>query len=103
MRFLIIALMCFGYSTQALAWTVKGIGSDNCSVVLNDRTEHEFEYAQWILGYLSAKNHSLDANVGAGVNWRGIMGAGVKFCRENPLRDWADASENVYAQLRELQ
>ena len=103
MRFLIIALMCFCFSTQAVAWAVKGIGADNCGVVLEDRTEYQNEYVQWILGYISAKNHSLDETVGYDFDWRGIMEAGVKFCRENPLKDWADASQNVYEQLRDLQ
>ena len=102
MKVLLIASMLFGFSTQAIAWTVKGIGADYCGEVIKGQSS-EFEYGQWILGYVSASNYLFAAEVGAGVSGRAILEAGFKFCRENPLKDWADASQNVYEQLRDMQ
>ena len=102
MRVLFIVLMLFGFSTQASAWAVKGLGADYCGDVINDE-DSKYQYGQWLLGYISASNYHLDAEVGYGVSGVAILESGFKFCRENPLKDWADTSQYVYEQLKDMQ
>jgi hypothetical protein len=82
--------------------TVYGAGTSSCGMWLADRATpmHNFELS-WVLGYLTAsENYSAslqiplrhtDANAAAG--WVD------KFCRENPLKDIADASFSLVVEL----
>ena len=99
MRFLLIAVFFCFFSTQAGAWAVKGIGADYCGEV----EESNFGYGQWMLGYISGQNFLFDEDVGYGVSGVAIIEAGFKFCRDNPHKQWADASQNIYEQLKNMQ
>jgi hypothetical protein len=98
MRYTILALFLLTLSVQAGAWTVKGVGVRACGEVINKLDKAS--YGQWLLGYISGKNYNEDASVGKGMSGIAIYEAAMKYCRENPLNDWADASEDVYQQLK---
>ena len=56
----------------------------------------------WVQGFISGTNWGSSAanqNVGKGVTYDTIQHAIIKYCRNNPLKDTADAAVDIYNQL----
>ena len=55
----------------------------------------------WALGYISAKTYSEGIYVSKNVfSVESIKYALIKYCRDNPLKDTHDASEDIFNQLK---
>tara|TARA_B100001027_G_C16249515_1_gene323711 strand:+ start:799 stop:1011 length:213 start_codon:yes stop_codon:yes gene_type:complete len=59
----------------------------------------------WVQGFISGTNWgasgnpSGNKNVGKGVTYDTIQHTIIKYCRNNPLKDTADAAVDIYNQL----
>lgn len=81
---------------------IYGVGASSCGTWLADRQaqRHQFDLS-WILGFLSASGsfaalaggHLSETDANAVAAWVD------KYCRDNPLKNIADASGNLFVEL----
>lgn len=82
--------------------TLYGAGASSCGKWLADRTSliHSIEL-NWVFGFLTAsENYSASLGVHVRQTDKDAVEAFVdKYCRENPLKDIADASVGLVLEL----
>ena len=82
-------------------YTVKG-SVDCADIIKEDADTHYREYNRWwLLGYISARNYSVEllggeGAVGQNVESDEIYAMGLSFCQANPEQNWDDAAIHVY-------
>lgn len=108
-RFLIPAIAALGLATSlgfapsdAHAYTVRG--NVECPDVITEDADESFRLANqfWILGYITARNYSDDAQVASGIEDDVICGMMLAYCRKNASSDMDDAAIRVYEILSNL-
>ena len=55
----------------------------------------------WAMGYISAKTYENDIYISKNTfDFENIKYALIKYCKDNPLKDTHDASEDIFNQLK---
>ncbi|MBE8159124.1 MAG: hypothetical protein HAW59_07085 [Betaproteobacteria bacterium] len=85
-------------------YTVMGAGLSSCGKVVKEDKENDvIQQANhlWLLGYITAVNawHYDGKNIAAGTDAHGLYAWALKYCRENPLNDWAYAAASLVRHL----
>ena len=101
-KFIAILVLGLLWSSNAYAYLTRGQVS--CGTIISmDRenpTMTKGVMTGFVNGYITARNYETNGNVGKGFDNDSIYHALLKYCRENPLKDNVDASENVYNKLK---
>ena len=85
------------------ATTVLGSGGLSCGHWLDGEKQSVRNIdISWVLGYLSGLNLTSQINFLQGYDHKGIAAAIDKYCRENPLKDVADAADDVAKQMKRM-
>jgi hypothetical protein len=87
-------------AASAQAYAVKGLVACPDAVQADSQEESRLANKFWLLGYISARNFTRDAQVGADVAAEDIYARALGYCRENPADGWDDAARFVYESLR---
>ena len=96
---IIFLFILFPCSSPVLAWTVKGAGGITCGEVLEENKNSEIGTIvnrQWVLGFISGVNYVEGKDTSKGIHPDAIWHSILKYCRDNPLNDLADASMELY-------
>lgn len=99
---LIMFIFLLGVPKEAIAWTIKGAGTISCGKLISNSSSNVYSNAaeDWFAGFLSGINWATQSNYGKGVHNDAMYQAILQYCRQTPLRDVADASMDVFEQLR---
>lgn len=98
---ILLAVACnLASSSVAPAYTVKF--SVGCEAVLReDANEHYREYNKWwLMGYFTGRNYADDAEVGNGADDDQIYAIALRYCHDDPSKDWDDAALHTYDRMR---
>ena len=87
-------------------YIVAGAGLDSCgTIVKEDSGDSYLKHLnrQWLLGYITAINLFVydGKDVSGNTDVQGLYAWAIKYCRENPLDDWANAANALYWHLLE--
>ncbi len=102
-RFFGVFLFLLAINTQSFAWTLKGHGNISCGTFITERDEGgamHYGNMAWVYGFISGINYNSDGSVGKGLDSNAISLALANYCNKNPLKTLADASENLYSQMK---
>lgn len=82
-------------------------GQVKCKDVIkeNDHQHYRQYNMWWLLGYVTARNFAADKAgenglLGKDVNNESLYATALKYCRENPDKDWNDAAHHTYGGLK---
>ena len=99
-KFFIIFVLSLLLSVNAKAYTV--VGTTPCGEILSRQNEKLTEESVifYVSGYITGRNAESSGIVGRGVDYDSIFWATIKYCKDNPLNDTADAAKNIYLKLK---
>lgn len=105
----LILIFIILFSSRVYAEDVLYLGITDCGTFLSSCDEHLLHIncqvqTSWARGYISGMNESVfggKRKVGKDVSSDTIKHALIKYCRDNPLDDTADAVQDIYIQLYE--
>ena len=101
--FVAICLTFILSAPDAQSNTLIGSGTASCGEWISEQNELVRSARRlWVLGYLSGLNALSSVDFLKGFEVEGISAAIDKYCRENPLKDVAEATLNVAAQMRRM-
>ena len=89
-------LIALAASAPAAAYTVKS--AVECPDIVREDSEENFREMNkwWLMGYFTARNYMIDAEVGSDIEDESIYQMALDYCRSNPSSDWDDAAIHVY-------
>ena len=91
-----VVLVAAAASAPAAAYTVKS--SVECPDIVREDSDVNFREMNkwWLMGYFTARNYAIDAEVGSEIEDESIYQMALDYCRSNPSDDWDDAAIHVY-------
>ena len=96
---IIILFPLLPFSAPVMGWTLKGAGDITCGEVLEENRNSEIGTIvnrQWLLGFISGINYVEGKTTSKGIHVDALWHSILKYCRENPLNELADASMGLY-------
>lgn len=102
-KLIAICLIFFSAASGVRAATYLGGGASSCGDWLTEKSEIvRNTRTSWVLGYLSGWNAMAPKDFLANYEYKGIEAAIDKYCRENPLKQVIDASNDVAIQMMRM-
>ena len=90
------------FMTRASYALYTSLGAQPCGKVISMYEEGveigEIYALGWVRGYISGRNYETNTQMN-NIDADSIYYAVIKFCRENPLKDTANAAENIYSSV----
>ena len=88
-------------SGNANSW--RALGVFQCGELLSRQKENivKEQVTAYVNGFISGVNSKTNGDVGEGTNDDAIFWSVIKYCKDNPLKDGADASIHIYNQLKQ--
>ena len=85
---------------NANSWTALGIFQ--CGELLSRQDDNivKEQATAYVNGFITGSNYQTDGYVGKGTTNDAIYWSVVKYCKNNPLKDGADAAIDIYNQLK---
>lgn len=107
MKKLVVAVLLIAASVMPAGADYALRGQVKCTDVVKEHGhQHYRQYnVWWLLGYVSARNFAADKAGENGLAGKGVDNAklyetALKYCRENPDKDWNDAAHHTYGGLK---
>jgi len=100
-KFLLFILISLFITNFSYASTVTGYYQCG-NVIKMDEDKNDFmkhRMVGWFMGFYSGANWSNDFNTDNTLDDDSIYYAMIKYCKENPLKDTADGSVEIYNKL----
>ena len=88
-------------SGNANSWNAKG--HFECGELLSRQDEVIVieQVTAYVNGFISGVNYKTNSEVGKSATNDAIFWSVIKYCKDNPLKDGADAAVDIYNQLKD--